>query len=115
MHRSATYHAWMHDSGGGPVAAIAPGLVEFAVLARELHMTAAAERLGMPQPTLSRHVARLERELGVALLIRSGRRMRLTPEGQVLRDAVEQALGELGRGVQRVLLDVDPGRGRVDL
>ncbi|MGY2064982.1 LysR family transcriptional regulator [Blastococcus sp. SYSU DS0619] len=105
----------MHDSVDGPVAAIAPGLVEFTVLARELHMTAAAERLEMPQPTLSRHLARLERELGVALLIRSGRRMRLTPEGQVLRDSVEQALGELGRGVQRVLLDVDPGRGRVDL
>ena len=94
---------------------MAPGLVEFAALARELHMTAAAEQLGVPQPTLSRHLARLERELGVALFLRSGRRMRLTPEGEVLRDSVEQALGELDRGLQRILLDADPARGRVDL
>jgi DNA-binding transcriptional LysR family regulator len=105
----------MHHATATSIRTIAPGLVEFAVLARELHMTAAAELLAMPQPTLSRHLARLERELGIPLLLRSGRRMRLTPEGEALRDSVEQALGELDRGLQRILLDGDPGRGRVDL
>jgi DNA-binding transcriptional LysR family regulator len=105
----------VHETAGGPVATIAPRLVEFAVLARELHVTRAAEELGIPQPTLSRRMARLEQELGIALLVRSGRRVWLTAAGQALLRSVDDAVAELDRGLRRVLLDADPGRGRVDL
>jgi DNA-binding transcriptional LysR family regulator len=115
MHESPPYHSPVHDKVGGPVAALAPRLVEFAVLAHELHMTRAAEVLGIPQPTLSRRMARLEQDLGAALLVRSGRRVWLTAAGKALHRSVDEAGEELDRGLQRILLDADPQRGRVAL
>ena len=48
----------------------------------------AAGRLGMAQPPLSRAIRDLERQLGVALLERTTRQVRLTAAGEVLlRDA----------------------------
>ncbi|HYG91089.1 MAG TPA: LysR family transcriptional regulator [Azospirillum sp.] len=42
---------------------------------------AAAERLGIAQPAVSAAVRRLEEELGGPLLVRGGRGVVLTPEG----------------------------------
>lgn len=47
-------------------------------------MTAAAQRLGMAQPALSIAVAKLEAKLGMALLHREPRGVRLTQAGHVL-------------------------------
>ena len=47
-------------------------------------LTAAAVALGSSQPAVSQHVRRLERRLGLALLDRSGPRVRLTEAGQAL-------------------------------
>lgn len=47
-------------------------------------ITAAATSLGHSQPAVSQHVRRLERRLGVALLERAGRGVRLTEAGEVL-------------------------------
>ncbi len=47
-------------------------------------VTAAAERLGTSQPTLSRQMATLEQQIGSALFERAGRGLRLTNAGQAL-------------------------------
>ena len=63
-------------------------LRSFAVLAETLHFGRAAERLHVSQPTLSQQIARLERQLGVALLERSSRHVSLSAAGA---DVLEHA------------------------
>ena len=62
--------------------------------------TAAANALHYSQPAVSHHVARLEEELGVQLLLRQSRGLAVTPAGEeVLRhaDAVLERLDEAER------------------
>ena len=55
----------------------------------------AAELLGVPRSTVSRRVARLEKNLGVRLLRRTTRSMRLTPHGQEYYNRVSPAVGTI--------------------
>ncbi|MER5637037.1 LysR family transcriptional regulator [Kitasatospora sp. NPDC002227] len=96
-----------------PAAQLAPLVAQFAAVARLEHVTQAAQLLGMPQPTLSRAVARLEAELGVRLLAREGRAVRLTRAGALLLGSAERALAELERGVEAARAEADPAAGRV--
>ena len=59
-------------------------LRSFVAVAEELHFTRAAARLFVAQQALSRDIARLEGRLGTPLLVRTTRRVTLTPEGQRL-------------------------------
>lgn len=56
---------------------------------------AAAERLGLTQPAISRQIARLEAELGDELVLRSRPRAALTPAGELVVDTGTRILGEL--------------------
>ena len=51
--------------------------------------------IGMPKSSLSRRVRELEDELGVRLLERTTRNMRLTPEGTALYERASHSLAEL--------------------
>ena len=64
----------------------------FAVVAEELNLRRAAERLFMAQPPLSRHMKRLEELLGVALFVRHSRGLTLTAEGERVLEIVRFVL-----------------------
>jgi LysR family transcriptional regulator for bpeEF and oprC len=54
----------------------------FRAVVEQNGITAAARRLGMPKSTVSKAVSRLEQALGVRLLDRNSRNMRITGEGE---------------------------------
>lgn len=60
----------------------------FLVTAEEGSLSAAARALGLAQPTLSRQVEALQRDLGVILFERFGRGLELTPAGVQLLEHV---------------------------
>jgi len=72
---------------------------------RRLHMlrelsergtiAATAEALGYTPPAISQHLSALERQAGVTLLERHGRRVRLTPAARLLVGHTERVLAEL--------------------
>ena len=64
----------------------------FLAVAREGNITAAANFLHMTQPTLSRQIKDLEKELGQQLLIRKSHHVVLTPEGMLLRKRAEEII-----------------------
>jgi LysR family nitrogen assimilation transcriptional regulator len=74
----------------------------FLIVAEVASFSRAAVRLGVPQPTLSRHIAKLEEELGSRLFYRHGRGVSLTESGQRLKVTVEplvQKLDEVRNGI----------------
>jgi len=103
------------DSTEAALDALVPLLRQFVAVAREEHITHAAELLGIPQPTLSRSIARLEAELGVPLFTRPGRSVRLTRHGRYLLDSAERALAGLSAALEHMTSETDPLRGRVAL
>ncbi|MDW5593453.1 LysR substrate-binding domain-containing protein [Conexibacter stalactiti] len=97
----------------------------FIALAEELSFTRAAERLFVGQQAVSKTVAQLERELGVQLVERTTREVRLTPAGSALlergraalaaADGAFEAAREIGRGLQgTVRVGVSPAIGPRD-
>lgn len=77
------------------------------------NFTRAAEALHVSQPTLSQQIRQLERTLGVALLDRSSRSVRLTDAGEAYTRHARQALRNLAAG-ERAVHDVqDLSRGQL--
>jgi DNA-binding transcriptional LysR family regulator len=72
-------------------------LEAFVAVVDEGTFTAAAARLHLSQPALSRRIATLEAELGVALFERVGRAVRLTPAGRDALDPARRSLHEAHR------------------
>ena len=67
----------------------------FQTVARLENMTAAAEQLHIAQPSLSKSIAHLEQDLGVALVDRVGKRIKLNHYGEVFLASVERIFREL--------------------
>ena len=94
----------------------------FVVVAEELNFTRAAERLFLGQQAVSKSIQQLERELGVTLLERTTREVRLTAAGaELLRtgrsvlataEGAFDAVRRIGRGTAgEVRMGVSPAVG----
>jgi len=84
----------------------------FSAVARHGSFSRAAEELYVSQPAVSKHVAALERELGVRLLERGRGGAALTDAGRRLVDYVVRAEALLASG-RRAL--ADPGEGTLSI
>ncbi|WP_017588339.1 LysR family transcriptional regulator [Nocardiopsis ganjiahuensis] len=76
----------------------------FVAVAEELHFGRAAARLHMTQPPLSRQIQKLEKTLGVTLLLREPRGVSLTAAGKAFRDECHQLLELADRAPRRAQL-----------
>src|SRR3546814_3766630 len=71
----------------------------------------ASRTSGRPKATLSRHVMELEESLGVRLLERGGRSLRLTDEGRALYERTERLLAEIEEVGEALTAGVSQPRG----
>jgi len=85
----------------------------FLAVAKELSFARAARELGVPPPTLTRRIQRLEERLDAQLLRRSTRRVRLTDAGALLLESAEGPRRDLREALECLAEDSDSPRGRV--
>ncbi|GAA0685404.1 LysR family transcriptional regulator [Dyella marensis] len=90
-------------------------LAVFAALVRAGSFTRAAEELGMTKAMVSQHLARLEQELGVTLLVRSTRRMSLTEAGATFHADCVRILADAEAAIERAGESRDAPRGTLRL
>jgi molybdate transport repressor ModE-like protein len=86
-------------------------LYEFSVIAREGSISRAAERLGMSQSALSRHLSSLEASLGARLVERGAGGALLTEDGRFVAGVADQVAAR-GRALKAQLRGAAPEGGQ---
>ena len=86
----------------------------FTVVAEELNITRAAERLNMSQPPLSSQIKNLEEELGAQLFIRGKRHLTMTEAGALLYRRARQLL-ELSEQTQQEIRSMEGLAGDLNI
>ncbi len=87
----------------------------FVAVAEERHFRRAAQRLQIAQPSLSRQIRALEQELGVELLDRASRPLRLTAAGADLLEEARFILNRTRRAVEHTRRTARGERGRLSI
>ncbi|MDO5651067.1 MAG: LysR family transcriptional regulator [Moraxella sp.] len=87
----------------------------FVVVANTGSLSAGAEKLGMPLPTLSRRIGELERSLNVQLLERNQRGITLTTSGQRLFEQVANSIENLNAAERTIHSDMQHMHGKLRL
>jgi DNA-binding transcriptional LysR family regulator len=87
----------------------------FLAVASTGSVRAAAEQLVVTQPAVSSALAAVRKQVGVALVARDGRGLRLTPAGEALAERARAALALLDEAVAAARGEADPDRGRLRL
>jgi DNA-binding transcriptional LysR family regulator len=85
----------------------------FLAVAEELNFRRAAERLHITQPPLSRQIAALEAALGVQLLERDTKAVRLTPAGDAAQREFARLLRHVDESIARVVAAQPAARQRL--
>ncbi len=67
----------------------------FEALAETMHFGKAANLANVTQPALSAQIAEMEARLGCQLFERTGRRVRLSPQGEALKPRITRILNEM--------------------
>jgi molybdate transport repressor ModE-like protein len=83
------------------------------VVAREGSLSGAARTLGYTQPAISHHIAKLEDEIGTALLTRLGRGVQLTDAGHALVAHTDAVVTRLSAAEEEVAAIAGLRAGRV--
>ncbi len=109
MHPTEIF-AYTDDMSREGVDRILSILPSFVALADTGQVTAAADVLGLPQPTVTRALQRAGTILGVSLYEKAGRGVRLTPAGEAFLPFAREALRNVEAGMAAVAA---PLRGRV--
>lgn len=88
-------------------------LASLLAIAEHGSVSAAARARGLTQPSISRQVQELERQLGVHLVERTSQGARLTPAGEILADGARDILSGLSSLPERVKARQGEVSGRV--
>lgn len=88
-------------------------LRSFLAVAESGHLTESAAELGVPQPTLSRRIARLEDELGATLFDRVGRSLQLNARGRAFQTYARDMVAAADAGAREIARLMNPESGTV--
>jgi len=88
-------------------------LIDFALVATHSGLGKASRASGRSKATLSRRIAELEEQLGVRLIERSARGLKLTEAGEMLIARAEGPLGEVVEAMTAAQEGVSTPRGRL--
>lgn len=90
-------------------------LREFIVLAERLNFSEAAKQLFIAQPVLSRHIAGLERQLGVQLFTRNKHSVQLTEVGKLLLKESHALLDRYKETLQKIHMTISGLTGSLNI
>ena len=77
--------------------------------------SAAAQRLGISQPSLSKSIRRIEREIGALLFKRTTRSVKLTPEGRHAAAVAREIVRDFKRALERLASRSNNKQGRISI
>lgn len=87
----------------------------FLAVAHEENITRAAASLHIAQPSLSKQLMELEKELGKTLLVRGKRKITLTEDGVLLRKRAEEITALLDKTKQELSADSSQLNGKISI
>ena len=76
----------------------------FVVVANELNITKASEKLNISQPAVTKHIKNLENIIGITLFKRSNKGLMLTEAGLELYESLKNPINEIIKVEPRVIM-----------